>query len=761
MILKKIVKFIALESYHCNYLVVFGFFFLWISNASAQVISGMVVDAEDNSALPGATVRISQDGTVTNELGYFRLSVKSLPSTIIVSYVGYESWNQFITSGIDSIFLDIRLGRSIHLLEVTTVTASKYGKPLGESTVSLEVLPNRLVEGVNATSLDESLDKIPGVQIIGGQANIRGGAGFSYGAGSRVMLLVDDLPILSADAGFPHWDDLPVENIQQVEILKGASSALYGSSALNGIINVRTAYPTSEPQTKIATFYTVILPPKDQDKQWWSNAPGTFGVQASHTQNFSKFDLVLGGYYLNRKLAYQDGDLRYGRINFNTLYRINDRLSIGINGNFNQGKGMNFFYWENEKSGAYRGAMGTDNASDRFRYNLDPSIKWFLKNGIRHKLVGRFYAIDNKVSNNRSNKTKSQYSEYQFSKDWEKAGMNLSMGAVYNYAKVNAELYGDTTFTSNSFAIYAQWEKKFLNKLTISLGSRLEQYKLNSPQNVHGRAIDPALNQELKPVFRVGLNYQIGAYSFLRGSWGQGFRFPTIAEKFIQTSLGPTQISPNIDLISETGWSSEIGWKQGVKLVDWQGFFDVSAFWSEYADMMEFLFVSLNDGFQSTNVGGTRIAGFELSLTGQSKFRTVPVSLLMGYTFLDPVFQDFTMEDELRSTADYNILKYRSKHHMKLDLQVDFKRLDLGISAQYVSKVEAIDAIFELVIPGLQSFRMNHQNGYTLLDFRANYHFQDWTLSFLVKNLLNQEYAVRPGLLEDPINLTTKISWNF
>jgi len=70
----------------------------------------------------------------------------------------------------------------------------------------------------------------------------QGGSGYSYGAGSRVLVLVDDLPLLSPDAGDVKWDYLPVENISQVEIIKGASSVLYGSSALNGIINVRTAY---------------------------------------------------------------------------------------------------------------------------------------------------------------------------------------------------------------------------------------------------------------------------------------------------------------------------------------------------------------------------------------------------------------------------------------------------------------------------------------------------------------------------------------
>ena len=53
------------------------------------------------------------------------------------------------------------------------------------------------------------MQRMPGVTVIDGQANIRGGSGYSYGAGSRVLLLMDDLPVLTGDAAFPSWDLIP------------------------------------------------------------------------------------------------------------------------------------------------------------------------------------------------------------------------------------------------------------------------------------------------------------------------------------------------------------------------------------------------------------------------------------------------------------------------------------------------------------------------------------------------------------------------
>ena len=187
-----------------------------------------------------------------------------------------------------TITLDFLLSETVNLLQTATVSTGKYEKPLGEATVSLEVLKSDLIESTNAISLDQALEKIPGVNLVGGQANIRGGSGFSYGAGSRVLLLVNDLPALQADAGTSNWGDLPVENIEQVEVIKGAASALYGSAAMNGLINVRTGYARAQPETKISVFGGIYDAPKDVTKKWWDDTRYEAGVLFVHKQRIDK-----------------------------------------------------------------------------------------------------------------------------------------------------------------------------------------------------------------------------------------------------------------------------------------------------------------------------------------------------------------------------------------------------------------------------------------------------------------------------------------
>ena len=92
----------------------------------------------------------------------------------------------------------------------------------------------------NKISLDAGkiLNQVPGVVVNDGQINIRSGSGWSYGAGSRVMVTLDEMPMLAGDVGSVPFNFLPIESVSGIEVIKNAGSVLYGSSALNGIFNL-------------------------------------------------------------------------------------------------------------------------------------------------------------------------------------------------------------------------------------------------------------------------------------------------------------------------------------------------------------------------------------------------------------------------------------------------------------------------------------------------------------------------------------------
>ena len=195
--------------------------------------------------------------------------------------------------------INIFLEQDSEQLKTVVVSAGRFEQNLEEITVSMEVMKPSLIENKNTTNIETAIDQVPGVNITDGQANIRGGSGWSYGAGTRVLVMVDDMPLISGDAGQAQWSLIATENINQVEIIKGASSALYGSSALNGVINIRTAFPSQNDidknklpgYTKVNMHMGLIDVPKRKKLHWNSVPSNQNGKQLSRVSELILFTL--------------------------------------------------------------------------------------------------------------------------------------------------------------------------------------------------------------------------------------------------------------------------------------------------------------------------------------------------------------------------------------------------------------------------------------------------------------------------------------
>ena len=131
------------------------------------------------------------------------------------------------------------------------------------------------------------------------------------------------------------------------------------------------------------------------------------------------------------------------------------------------------------------------------------------------------------------------------------------------------------------------------------------------------------LQSVVAPIFRGGANIKLFPGTFLRADFGQGFRYPTITEKYIETKAGMFAVFPNPDLKPETSQSFEVGLKQGFKIGDFMGYLDVAGFYQTYKNTIEFLFgewdpnISLA-GFKFLNTGESMVRGLDFSLAGSS-----------------------------------------------------------------------------------------------------------------------------------------------
>ena len=378
------------------------------------------------------------------------------------------------------------------MINTVVVTASKYAKKLSEETVSIEVLSNDLIESNNITDAEDGISKVPGVTITEGQANIRGGSGWSYGAGSRVMVLYDGLPLISAEGGDAKWTFIPIENTEQIEVIKGAASSIYGSGALNGVINVRTGYAKSVPETKISLYSGLFMSPPSYEGAWWmkegNQLPFKTGFTLLHKRKFKQNDLVFHGQFEQEKSTlkfHDEGHVRFG-IKYRHRFKNIEGLSMGLNTNIYRGWGRNFFLWDGDGEKQRIPMAGTSTRYQSFRWTIDPFVKYIDKKENNFSYKFRYFNTANETEQGQGSIPINYYNELQYNRYFENIKFNIVAGLVGNYSTIrsatgNSEETLTGEFNAYNIAPYIQLEKKlFASRLNLTFGARYEYFNLKS-----------------------------------------------------------------------------------------------------------------------------------------------------------------------------------------------------------------------------------------------------------------------------------------
>lgn len=768
-------------------IVLFSGTYVWAQNT----VSGKVT-SEKNEELIGVNISakdISGLGTSTDFNGDYQINLPEGCHDILFQYIGYKDLlKKICMEGNKNLNLDITLNESSKILGTVVISAGKFEQKLEEVTVSMDVIKPALIENKTATSIDRTMNQSPSVHIVDGQANIRSGSGWSYGAGSRVMVMVDGMPLMNGDQGGVEWQLVPMENISQIEVIKGASSVLFGSSALNGTINIRTAYPTSEPLNKLMVTHTVYGKPRRSRLHWYDKQiqdSNNYSFLHAHKNKHSDFVLGLN---LFNDAGFQEGvTSRRARININkTFYskRIKG-LQYGVKTNFMRSNIGDAIMWMhdtlaytplNNDPGFYNNAYLMVDPFIIY-HNEEKQIKYSINSRYFHKFFGSWdKPIGEIISTKETTFSRVAYTDFQVQKVY-KEGLSTTSGYTLRIDQGSDEkVYGAHVNINNSLYTQVDYKK---NRLNISLGGRYEHF-------FDGRNIIS------KPIFRGGINYRLGLATFLRASYGQGIRFPSMLERYVNYETGPMTIFPNNNLNPETGWSSEVGLKQALKIGDWKGFIDLAAFVMQYNDMMEFSFGKWGTddegqlfgfGFKSVNIGNSRIEGLELSIAGEGQIGKTKIQMLGGYTYTRPYIEDtqyeydaFTTETiefnpdqgamdtvQISNPISYHstssntsgILKYRYKHLAKFDINLERNRLVTGFALRFNSKMENIDKafiepLFDLYIGTTSAWERLNRNT-LMVDYRVGYDLtEDARLSFNIDNIFNTEQSLRPAALSAP-----------
>jgi len=766
----------------------------------AQTVSGLISNTA-GEPITGSYITSGTNTVASGLDGEYTLQLTPGTHTISCSFIGMATQSKSVSlnEGQNVIF-NVVLETEARVLDMAVVSAGRFEQSVAEVTVSIEILQPALVESKATTSLESALEQVPGVSMVDGEPQIRSGSGFSYGAGSRVMVMVDDLPVLSGDAGRPTWGFLPLENLDQIEVIKGASSVLYGSAALSGVINIRTRFPDARPLTRVSVQHGVYSDPRSESSVYWDTPLQQTNIRFLHSRQLGGWDIVIGGNllgddgYKGPTIALDSLDIpidtnttgynpfsvdRYGansQARFNINLRKRDSaipgLTYGVSTNWQKGESLNTLIWEHAATGLYSSYAGAATRTKQLIGTIDPFVEYLSPSGVRTSFRNRWQHLVNDNSNGQGNNSDVFYSELQTQKvgAWGMEKMALTGGVVHQYTKGEAQLYTggseDGINTARNIAGYLQLDQPIGEQINLSAGMRYEHFSIND-------------DAEGKPVFRAGANYQVAEETYIRSSFGQGFRFPTIAEKYIRTGLGDLQVYPNQNLKPESSTSLELAVKQGIKLGGFLGYLDVAIFQQRYTDFIEFTFGTWAEsqgidnlfglGFRSLNTGESQVRGVEVSLMGQAKWGSNDqhtLDILTGYTYTNPISltPDYNYGDGVTTTylgTSYDttghILKYRSPHLVRFDAQWTHPKGFVGVSARYQSVLQNFDKAFvtfedlEFVDWGLNDWLEDHPTLPWIIDLRVGFNLSDHSrLSVVVSNLLNEEYSIRPLAIEAP-----------
>lgn len=711
------------------------FFFSMPLHSQSGILKGKILN-KSGEPIQSVNVIVKElsIGDASDENGNYKIANLSFGKyNVKFSSIGFKEKTEPILINKEITELNVTMFESAIETDNVVVTASKYEQQLNELPVSAELMSKNYLDKKDFTKLDDALRYVPGVHFTLDQVSIRGSSGYSRGAGTRVLTAIDGIPIYTADTGEIIWEVIPVHEIKKIEVIKGASSSIYGSNAIGGVINVITNDIPDEPITYFKMFGGVYDSPK-YDVWDWSQQYRKFNViTLGHANKIENFGYSFSLKRLENE-GYRQNDFykRYiAYLKFNYKFSPTGFVKFFAN-HYDQEKG-DFLYWRN----SYQALTPRDEDLGQKVFSNRTMLGVLASDLISNELIWNFKSSyyrnfwkDETSSKNNStshlirNEAAVTYSGFE--------NFISIFGIDVSNGKVESNIFSNPT--SIASAVYLQSEYSGIADLHLTGGVRYDLNKINTLKS--SSAISP----------KIGVNYKISNSLILRSSAGTAFRAPSLAEVFTSTTASGITIKPNPSLVSETNYSFEIGFKF-FPLEKYQ--LDVAAFHNEFDNLIEPGIDPADGKVRFDNVSGAKIQGVEFTSSLPLYFDDLNLSL--NYLYLN--------------TRDYNkatALKYRPRHTASASLNYLFSIFETGFDFRYWQKVEQID--WELIQLGLVPDGEKRVDVY-VADFRIIAPFEVFKHPFRcalnINNLFNYTYVEMIGNLSPIRNISLSLETKF
>lgn len=694
-------------------------FLIFASGLSAEEkagsVYGLVVDKTNNETVTYALIKISNlnnsYSAETDLSGKFEIK-NIIPGKyeLSVSRIGYSDYYGEITivSGEKKETI-INISQADLQIESVNITAIKTEVTLRQTPSSLVTVNAEDIKSKNIFTFDQLLEKVQGIGInrtsglnvsslsIRGSSDVAGG-----GIGNRVLLLLDGRPSLTGDSKGALWSLIPVSVIERTEVVKGAFSSLYGSSAIGGVINVITKKPTYNPFTSFIFSYGFYekLP---ESLRYTERLSSFKGADILHSNTVGKFSYLLN-------LNYKGNDGYAQQTDFN-LYGGLGKFTFDLFGN----RDLELTAQYTKSNAGYPHYWRKDPGKPAEPYKVSENL---LNDKIRKETVSfdlQYNAIPNSIS-----KYSTRFYYYK-----------LHSISEYNPVNPVTFLFGNpgqtftTYITSHNFGNISQVDFNLGDKNYFIAGTDVQwnivksapadilygyqqQYNLGVFAQDNWKIKPDILSStfaarfdynkftggketfQLSPKFSILYSPDIDSKIFNNTSFrflaGRAFRAPSIAELYFKRELfGNFEFIYNPGLKPEEMFSFELGLR---KQYEDRFSFDFALYFNYYDNLIQYVNVGVNaiGPFQVRNIAVSQIKGFETSLNYAHYFNLAEKSLEyrfdIGYTYVDA--------RDLSGNRQDDFLPYKPRHLFNFGVNLVYEGFNLYSSGRLVSRVEEV-----------------------------------------------------------------------
>jgi outer membrane receptor for ferrienterochelin and colicins len=513
-----------------TFLILF-FPFIVFSQQSSVEIHGVIKNTKGeflpriNVVIPGTTL-----GTSTDNSGKYDL--KNIPErefVLKIQGIGYKTIEKQITPGKNNIELNFEIEEDPVKLNEVVISSNRHETIRKESPIIVNVLNSRDIENTNPISLGQIMSLVPGVRVESDCLN----CGFREVRmngleGPYSQILIDSKPLFSAFSSVNGLEQVPINMIERVEVLRGGGSVLFGPNAVAGTINIITKEPgtnsynisygyssinsrSSDNSTNINTTFIT------EDRKTGLNFFAAMDKQSPYDHNFDGYTEI--------------AESKNTILGLNSYYRISDYNKISLTYRNQQEKrrgGNKMDYEPYEADNTDETDKEINTASLSFdNYSIDNKSQTGFYISFQDIFQNSFYKAEEFTDAYGETKDRTLTAGLQYSVKFEDLLFSPAMitsGLEYEMNKYSDKIprYNlnlEQNIYSAGFFIQSEWKT---GKYDFLLGGRIDKHNL----------ID---NVIITP--RAGFRYNISDNLFLRLNYSSGFRAPQAYDEEMHTTL--------------------------------------------------------------------------------------------------------------------------------------------------------------------------------------------------------------------------------